>query len=54
VLLGVDPNPSRAMQLGVLIAASLTATVTRYIAMRTWVFARSRRAIRPSFDLVSR
>jgi putative flippase GtrA len=54
VLHGVDPNPSRAMQLGVLIAASLTATVTRYIAMRTWVFARSRRAIRPSFDLVSR
>ena len=27
-----------------LVAASLTATVTRYVALRTWVFARARRA----------
>ncbi len=54
VLHGLDPNPSRAMQLSVLIAASLTATVTRYVAMRTWVFSRQRRPIRPSLDLVSR
>ena len=54
VLHGLDPNPSRAMELTVLVAASLTATVTRYVAMRTWVFTRRRRALRPSFDLVSR
>ena len=54
VLHGLDPNPSRALELGVLVAASLTATVTRYVAMRTWVFARERRAVRPSLDLVSR
>ena len=54
VLHGLDPNPSRALQLAVLIAASLTATVTRYVAMRTWVFSRARRAIRPSLDLASR
>jgi glycosyltransferase involved in cell wall biosynthesis len=54
VLHGLDPDPSRALQLAVLIAASLTATVTRYVAMRTWVFTRARRAIRPSLDLVRR
>jgi putative flippase GtrA len=27
----------------VLVAASLTATITRYVALRTWVFARRRR-----------
>ena len=37
-----------------LVAASLTATITRYVAMRTWVFTHERRAIRPSLDLVSR
>jgi putative flippase GtrA len=36
------------------VAASLTATITRYVAMRTWVFSRERRSIRPSLDLVSR
>jgi len=54
VLHGLDPNPSRAMELLVLVAASLTATVTRYVALRTWVFTRRRRALRPSFDLASR
>ncbi|WP_028063493.1 glycosyltransferase [Solirubrobacter soli] len=54
VLHGLDPHPARSVQLAVLIAASLTATVTRYIAMRTWVFTRRRRALRPSLDLVSR
>ena len=37
-----------------LFAATLTATVTRYIAMRSWVFSRQRRTVRPSLDLVSR
>ena len=40
VLHGLDPNPSRAMRARRAVAASLTATVTRYVAMRTWVFAR--------------
>jgi putative flippase GtrA len=40
VLRGLDPHPARALELGVLLAATLTATVTRYIALRTWVFGR--------------
>jgi len=44
VLHGLDPQPSRAVELAVLVAANLTATVTRYVAMRTWVFAHGRRA----------
>jgi glycosyltransferase involved in cell wall biosynthesis len=43
VLHGLDAAPHRALELAVLIAASLTATVTRYIALRTWVFARNGR-----------
>jgi putative flippase GtrA len=54
VLSGLDQNPSRTLELGVLVAASLTATITRYVALRTWVFSRQRRAPRPSLDLVSR
>jgi putative flippase GtrA len=54
VLHGLDPNPSRALQVAVLFVATMTATVTRYIAMRSWVFSRQRRAARPSLDLVSR
>jgi putative flippase GtrA len=40
---GRDPGPSRAMELSVLIAASLVATVTRYVALKTWVFAGAKR-----------
>ena len=36
-------KPSRALELGVLVVASAGATVSRYIALRTWVFARHRR-----------
>jgi glycosyltransferase involved in cell wall biosynthesis len=54
VLHGLDSDPARGLELGVLVAASLTATITRYVAMRTWVFAHGRRAVRPSLDLVSR
>jgi glycosyltransferase involved in cell wall biosynthesis len=43
VLRGVDPSPARWIELAVLIAASLVATVTRYVALRTWVFARRHR-----------
>jgi glycosyltransferase involved in cell wall biosynthesis len=42
VLHGLSAAPARAVELGVLVAASLVATVTRYVALRTWVFARRR------------
>jgi putative flippase GtrA len=37
-----DAHPSQAIELGVLVAASACATVSRYVALRTWVFARRR------------
>ena len=44
-LLGAHvPDPSRALELAVLVPASTCATVTRYVALRTWVFARPRPA----------
>jgi putative flippase GtrA len=43
VLHGLDPSPARGVELAVLVAASLVATVTRYVALRTWVFARRHR-----------
>lgn len=45
VLHGLDSTPARWVELLVLVTASLTATVTRYVALRTWVFARRRRAL---------
>ena len=47
VLHGLDATPPRAVELAVLVAANLTATVTRYVAMRTWVFAHRRRTTSP-------
>jgi putative flippase GtrA len=44
VLHGIAPNASHHVELAVLVAAGLAATVTRYVALRTWVFAASRRA----------
>jgi putative flippase GtrA len=43
VLHGLDAAPSRPLELSVLIAAGAAATVTRYVALRSWVFARTRR-----------
>ena len=43
VLHGLDATPARPVELGVLIAASTAATVTRYVALKTWVFARPAR-----------
>ena len=37
VLHALAPAPPRWLELGVLVAATLTATVTRYVALRTWV-----------------
>jgi glycosyltransferase involved in cell wall biosynthesis len=44
VLNGVDPHPARALEVLVLVLASAFATVTRYVALRSWVFARGRRS----------
>ena len=46
VLHGLDPAPARAIELAVLVAASITATVTRFVALRTWVFARASSSVR--------
>jgi glycosyltransferase involved in cell wall biosynthesis len=43
VLHGLDEAPARWLELTVLVAASLVATVTRYVALRTWVFTHRRR-----------
>ena len=51
VLHGLDEAPARWLELTVLVAASLVATVTRYVALRTWVFTHRRR--RPSTPLVT-
>ena len=40
VLHGIDAHPARGIELAVLVAASTAATITRYIALRSWVFAR--------------
>jgi glycosyltransferase involved in cell wall biosynthesis len=47
VLHGVDRTPALAVELAVLITASLVATVTRYVALKTWVFARRGRRRSP-------
>ena len=47
VLHGIDADPARAVELAAFVAANLTATVTRYVAMRTWVFTHRRRAAPP-------
>jgi putative flippase GtrA len=46
VLHGADPAPARAIELAVLVAASITATVTRYVALRTWVFTHVSSSVR--------
>jgi glycosyltransferase involved in cell wall biosynthesis len=44
VLHGLAPNASHPAELAVLVVASLAATITRYVALKTWVFAAARRA----------
>jgi glycosyltransferase involved in cell wall biosynthesis len=43
VLHGIDAAPPRGAELAVLVVAGFVATVTRYLAMKTWVFARVHR-----------
>jgi len=46
VLHGLDSTPAQWLELAVLVAATLTATITRYLALKTWVFARQGRSVR--------
>jgi putative flippase GtrA len=39
VLEALDPNPSRLLEAAVLIVASACATISRFIGLRSWVFA---------------
>jgi putative flippase GtrA len=47
VLQGLDPHPARLLEVTVLVVASAFTTVSRYVALRTWVFATPGRARRP-------
>ena len=40
VLHGIEARPPRGVELAVLVAASAAATITRFVALRSWVFAR--------------
>jgi putative flippase GtrA len=40
----LDPRAGRLLEVLVLVVASAGATVTRFVALRSWVFARARRA----------
>jgi putative flippase GtrA len=48
VLGQVDRHPSRLLEVAVLVMASTVATMTRYVALRTWVFARAPALLRPT------
>ena len=39
VLHGLDTDPARLLEVTVLVLSSLAATVTRFVALRAWVFA---------------
>jgi putative flippase GtrA len=55
VLHALDARPSRPVELAVLIAAGVCATVTRFVALRSWVFARhGRRGLRPAVTVIAR
>jgi glycosyltransferase involved in cell wall biosynthesis len=55
----IDPSPPRAIELAALVVASAAATVARFVALRTWVFAGRRRgrgshAERPALESAAR
>jgi putative flippase GtrA len=50
VLHGVDATPPRAVELAALVAAGALATVTRYVALKTWVFSHAGRTPAPAAD----
>ncbi len=55
VMHALDAHPSRLVEVSVLIAASVCATVTRFVALRSWVFARrAERALQPAVTAIAR
>jgi putative flippase GtrA len=55
VMHALDARPSRPVELAVLIAAGVCATVTRFVALRSWVFARrGRRGLSPAVTAIAR
>ena len=55
VMHALASDPSRAVELCVLVVASACATVTRFVALRSWVFARrGRRALTPAVTAIAR
>jgi glycosyltransferase involved in cell wall biosynthesis len=48
VLRRLDPHPGVLLEVVVLVAASTAATITRYCALKAWVFGRRRAALRPA------
>jgi putative flippase GtrA len=44
------PHAGRVLEVSVLIAANLAATVLRFVLMREWVFAEKRAAARPTLE----
>jgi glycosyltransferase involved in cell wall biosynthesis len=53
VLHGIDPRPATLLEIAVLVAASTFATITRYVALKSWVFARKERSVRTSVTVAS-
>jgi glycosyltransferase involved in cell wall biosynthesis len=43
LLSSLEPHPARWLEVAVLVAASVIATVVRYLVLRSWVFARAQR-----------
>jgi putative flippase GtrA len=41
LLSSLDPHPARWLEVAVLVTASVIATIVRYLALRSWVFARA-------------
>ena len=49
----VKPHPATILEVAVLVAASTFATITRYVALKSWVFARGRRTVSTSVTIAS-
>jgi len=43
LLSSLDPHPAHWLEVTVLVAASVLATIVRYLALRSWVFSRAQR-----------
>jgi len=47
VLHGIDASPPPGVELAVVVLGSALATITRYVAMKTWVFTRRAALLEP-------